>query len=214
MNPAKPLFQVILATPNASDLIRQTELIRSKDRTWSAGLLGENWATASVESDQKSRKDEKQMEIFSLLAHEKCFPCCCGNLFSLHDTRSLLSLYLRIFIYRPDRVHIKGLLIINHKSAWIIVYSACDVCLHLHFGPPPPAVIIHQLNIYIHGLLDWVIQGPNEDTRKIYCSFSSSVTSGKLTLSLMIKTRMDENHQRVSVFFEYLHAGLKNPFCA
>lgn len=100
INPAKPLFQVILATPNASDLIRQAVLIRSKDWTRSPGLLGENWATASREGDQKSRKDEKQMEIFSLLA-QKCFPCCCGNLFSLRDTRSLLSLYLRIFLYWP-----------------------------------------------------------------------------------------------------------------
>lgn len=59
------LFQLILVTPNAPSLIRQTELIRSHQR-----IDRDMWArcrkTEQLQQGKKSRKDEKQMEHFSL----------------------------------------------------------------------------------------------------------------------------------------------------
>lgn len=70
--PAMLLFQLLLTTPNAPALIHQTQLIRSHQR-----IEHDMWARCGnieqLQQGKKSRKDEKQMENFSLLAHQNNF---------------------------------------------------------------------------------------------------------------------------------------------
>lgn len=111
----------------------------------------------------------------STRTQKSSFICCCGELPSLLDTRP--SLDLRIW----PRSY-KSLLIINHKSAFIIAYSASGVCLHLHLGLPPNCdnPPVKYLCSCRAGLSDSGAQGGRA---------RGSFTSGKLASSLIRKTR-------------------------
>lgn len=70
--PAEQLFQLKLATPNAPALTGHTELVRSHQRI-DGDVRAWCGKVEQLQQEKKSRKDEKQMENFSLLTHKNNF---------------------------------------------------------------------------------------------------------------------------------------------
>lgn len=105
----------------------RTHHIRSKDGTRYVGLVRENWATAAIGTDQKSRKDEKQKQMEHFLpAHTKNdFSLVAAEISQiLHQILWFLSLSLSLFW--PHCAHVKGYWFQIINLHW---YSAWGVCV-------------------------------------------------------------------------------------